>query len=311
LVPKNTGGFRLVLDYRKINTKILFDSYPIPTVEHALEQFNGATIFSVFDLKSAYYQTPLSPKSRPVTAFCTPFDPFEFNKLPMGISVGCQGLSRVVDELFADLKWEYVFNFLDDLVVYSASSEQHVGHVREVLRRLQQFGFTLNSEKMVLGAYEIKYLGHLLSARGVKILPDRVKAIQQYSSPTISRSLRRFCGMVGYYARFIPGYADIVAVLHELKKKGVAFAWREQHQAAFESLKRALSEAPVLQIPDFSKEFVLATDASDLVVSAALQQRVGDGFAPIAYYRRVLTAAEWRYSTYEKVCLTVLFGCEK
>jgi len=216
LIPKNAGRFRMVVNYRKVNMKIIFDSYPIPTIEHALEQFNGATIFSVFDLNSAYYQIPLSAKSRCVTALCTPFGLFEFNKLPMGISVGCQGLSRVVDELFADLKGEYVFNFLDDLVVYSSSAEQHVNHTREVLRRLQQFGFILNSEKMVLGASEIKYLGHLLSAQGVKILPDRVKAIQQYPRPTNLRSLRRFIGMVGFYARFIPCYADIVAMLHEL-----------------------------------------------------------------------------------------------
>ena len=132
--------------------------------------------------------------------------------------MGCQGLNRVVDELFADLKGEYVFNFLDDLV-YPSSAEQHVGHVQEVLRRLQQFGFTLNSEKMVLGASDIKYLGHHLSARGVKILPDRVKEIQQYPRPTNLRSLWRFNGVIGFYARFIRGYTDILAVLNELKRE--------------------------------------------------------------------------------------------
>lgn len=119
LVPKSGGEFRLVVDYRKVNAKIVFDSYPMPTVEQAFEQFGGAAVFTVLDLNSAYYQIPLSRNSRRVTAFCTPFGLFEFNKLPMGISVGCQVLSRVMDELFADLKGRYVFNFLDDLVVYS------------------------------------------------------------------------------------------------------------------------------------------------------------------------------------------------
>jgi hypothetical protein len=141
-----------------------------------------------------------------VTAFCTPFSLFEFNMLPMGISVGCQGLSRVIDELFADLKGEYVFNFLDDLIVYSSLAEKHKAHVREVLSRLQGAGFTLNPEKVTLGAAEITYLGHRLSANGVKILPERISAIQQYPRPSNLRSLRRFTGMVGFYARFIPDY---------------------------------------------------------------------------------------------------------
>jgi len=110
LIDKNSGGSRLVVDYRKVNAKIIFDSYPLPTIDQAFQQFNGAVVFSVLDLNSAYYQTPLSAHSRRVTAFCTPFGLFEFNKLPMGISVGSQGLSRVVDELFADLKGDFVFN---------------------------------------------------------------------------------------------------------------------------------------------------------------------------------------------------------
>jgi hypothetical protein len=161
LVAKPDGGSRLVVDYRKVNARVLFDSYPMPTIEQALDQFAGASVFSVLDLNSAYYQIPLSERSRRITAFCTPFGLFEFNKLPMGISVGSQGLSRVIDDLFADLKGEYLFNFVDDLVVYSPSAEIHVQQLREVLRRLQYAGFTLNPGKVVLGVSEIKYLGHL------------------------------------------------------------------------------------------------------------------------------------------------------
>jgi hypothetical protein len=118
-------------------------------------------------------------------------------------------------------------------------------------------------------------------------------------------------GMVGFYARFIPVYGEVAAVLYGLKKKGVPFVWGEEHQAAFETLKRALCEVPGLQIPDFSKEFVLVTDASDFPLSSVLQQKVNGGSAPISYCSRVLTPAERKYSTYEKECLGVLFGCEK
>jgi hypothetical protein len=137
-----------VVDYRKVNSKVVFDSYPMPTIDQVLDQFGGAAVFSVLDLNSAYYQITLSDRSRRMAAFCTPFGLFEFNKLPMGISVGCQGLSRIIDELFADLKGRFVFNFVDDLVVYSPTLEQHRVHVREVLRRLKGPGFTLNPENV-------------------------------------------------------------------------------------------------------------------------------------------------------------------
>jgi hypothetical protein len=125
----------------------------------------------------------------------------------MGIvNIGCQGLSRVIEELFADLKGKFVFNFLDDLVVYSRSPEEHEEHVHEVLGRLEKAGFTLNPEKKVLGVTQIKYLGHLVSARGIKVLPERVEAIRKYPRPVNLRALRRFLGMVGFYARFILQY---------------------------------------------------------------------------------------------------------
>ena len=115
----------MVVDYRKVNRKICFDSYPFPTLESAFQHFSGATVFSVLDLNSAYYQVPLMSQSRRITAFCTPFGLFEFEKLPMGISVGCQGLSRVVGNLFSDLKGKCVFNYLDDLVIYSPTVTEH------------------------------------------------------------------------------------------------------------------------------------------------------------------------------------------
>jgi hypothetical protein len=183
LVPKNGGGFHLVVYYRKVNAKVVFDSYPMPTTDQAFEQFGGAAVFTVLDLNSAYYQIPLSCKSRRVTAFCMPFGLFEFNKLPMGISVGCQSLSWDMDELFADLRGKFVFNFLDDLAVYSLSAAEHILHVQEVLGRLQTAGFTLNPDKVTFGTVEIKYLGHSLSSRGIRVLPDRVAVIKSYPRP--------------------------------------------------------------------------------------------------------------------------------
>jgi hypothetical protein len=311
LVPKSRGEYRLVVDYRKVNARIKFDCYPLPTIEQAFEQFAGAQVFSVLDLKSAYFQIPLSDRSRRITAFCTPFGLYEFCKLPMGVSVGSQGLSRVVDQLFGDIKGKFVFNFLDDLVVYSKSLAEHTNHVRMVLNKLREAGFTLNPEKVTLAAREIQYLGHLISAEGIRVLPDRIDTIRKFPRPVNLRSVRRFLGMVGFYARFIPNYSRQAEPLHALKRKGAKFVWTPVQESAFEQLKQTLCQAPVLQMPDFSKEFVLSTDASDVAVSAVLQQRVSGHLAPIAFYSRLLSPVERRYSTYEKECLAILMGCEK
>jgi len=155
LLPKSIGGYRMVVDYCKVD-QICFDSYPLPKLVQAFQHFSGTAMFSVMDLNSAYFQIPLTPQSRRITAFCTPFGLYEF----MGSSIDCQGLSHVVDNLFANLKGKYVFNYLDDLVVYLASISEHQEHLREVLGTLQSVGFTLNEEKIVLGTSEIKYLGH-------------------------------------------------------------------------------------------------------------------------------------------------------
>jgi hypothetical protein len=149
LVPKGQGSYRLVVDYRKVNCKVKFDCNPIPTIDQAFEEFAGAKVFSVFDLNSAYFQIPLSVTSRRVTAFCTTLVS-ECCKLPMGISVGNQGLSRVIDHLFGDLKGKFVFNFLDDLIVYSQSLAEHADHVHLVLETARS-GIYLESQKGNLG----------------------------------------------------------------------------------------------------------------------------------------------------------------
>ena len=204
-----------------------------------------------------------------------------------------------------------MFNYLDDLVVYSASIFAYQKHLRKVLGRLRSAGFTFIKEKIVLGATEINYLGHYLSSRGIRVIPDRAEAIKQYLRPRNLRSVRRFLGMVSFYARFIPELSQRAAPLHRLKEKRIQFVWGEEQQASFEILKTALCEAPVLQVPDFKKDFVLVTDASDIAVSAVLNQRVNGQLAPMAFYSKLLGSAESRYSTYEKECLAVVFGCER
>ena len=148
----------------------------------------------------------------------------------MGISISCQGLSRVVGNLFADLKGEYVFNYSGDLVLYSASISEHQEHVRQVLGRLRSAGITLNDEKIVLGASEIKYLGHYLSSRGIRGIPDRVEAIKQYPCPRNLRGVRRFLGKVIFFERFIPEFSQRATPQSRLKGKGIHFVWERSNK---------------------------------------------------------------------------------
>jgi len=189
-------------------------------VEQAFEKFADAKIISVLDLNAAYFQIPLTPRSRRLTAFFASFGLYEFNRLHMGISVGIQALTRVVDEIFADLKGQFVFNYLDDLVVYSCSMDEQSQLLRVVLRRLQETGFTLNPDNVVIAAKENTYLGHLFSARGISVLPERIAAIKAYPRPHNLRALRRFLGMTGFYARFIPNSSKRADILHAVKRRG-------------------------------------------------------------------------------------------
>jgi hypothetical protein len=197
----------MIVDYRLLNKKIVFDAFPMPNVECDFANIAKAKIFSVLDLNSGYYQIPLPTKIRKSTAFCTPFGRYEFNKLPMGISVGFQVLSRVFDCLFGDLKGKFIYNFMDDLVVYSSSFEGHLAHLREIFARLEKAGFTLNQEKLHLAQQEITILGHLVSAQGIRIWPEGVEAIINSPSPKNLKAVRRFLGMAVFYGRFIDRFS--------------------------------------------------------------------------------------------------------
>jgi hypothetical protein len=182
--------------------------------------------------------------------------------------------------------------------------------MRMILNRLQGAGFTLNPE-FNLASREIKYFGHFLSAESIKVLPERAKAIENYPRPQNLQAVRKFLDMVGFYARFISIYSRVAEPLHGLKWEGAKFVWHDEQQGAFESHKETLFQAPVLHIPVFSKEFVQCTDASSLAISTVLHQRVNGEIVPTAYYSRLLTSPEGRYSVCEKECFASLLGFER
>jgi hypothetical protein len=214
--------------------------------------------------------------------------------------------------VFQDLKFDFVYHYLDDVVVYSESFEAHLDHIRLVLDRLRRAGLTVKPEKVVCATGEISILGHLVSPAGVRIDPERTRSIRDFPIPRDIKGISRFIGMVNFYHKFIPRLADMAAPLNALRKKGEKFSWGQPQQQAFEALKQAISQPPVLGMADFAEKFILQTDASGVALGAVLSQERGGVRQPIAYASRTLSAQERKASsTYELECLAVLFGTEK
>jgi hypothetical protein len=233
----------MVIDYRLLNNKVVSDAFPMPSVEHAFANFQRAKVFFGVGTQLRILPYPAVRKEPEGDSICSPFGLFEFTKMPMEISMCCQVLSRVVDSRFGDLKHAYVYNFMNDLLVYSRYMEEHLDHLREVFRRLENAAFTLNRDKVSLALSEIKLLGHSLSSNGMKILPERVEVISQFSTPKNFRALRRFLRKVGFYANFVLDFSQLAEPLHALKGKNAVFVWDGPKREAFERLK-SLSLCP-------------------------------------------------------------------
>lgn len=312
LVPKPNGKSRMVIDYRKLNAKIEIDSVPLPDLHSAFDWFGKAKYFTVFDLNQAYHQIPLKKESRHLTSFCVPWNLYHFCRVPMGLAVGAQTLTRLLDSIFHDVKFKFVYNYLDDLLLYSSTFEEHLEHIEEVLKRLRGAGLTVNPEKVTFAKTEISFLGHLVSARGISIDPARTQGIRDFPPPKDVKGVARFVGMVGFYRRFIPNASELMAPLNALRRKGVKFEWTEEHQMAFEQLKEAIMQPPVLRMPDYNRPFILQTDASSVAIAAVLQQEFDGVRQPIAFASRTLTQAEKKASPiYELECLAIVFGVDR
>lgn len=311
LVKKANGGFRLCVDYRQLNKKVVMDSFPVPSIEHIFQCLKNAKVFSTLDLNSAFYQVELSEESKNITSFVTPEGQFKFHKTPFGLSVSPSALNRLMFDIFADLRYKFVIVFFDDLLIYSPDMDSHLVHVKETLRRLRAANLTVNPKKINFAQSELKFLGHHVSSSGLSMDPDKIEVIKNLSPPKNVKQLHTFIGMVGYYAKFIPNYAKIMAPLNDLRKKNVKYHLSEVHLRSIQTLKEALVSSPVLRFPDFQRDFVLQTDASQSHIGCVLLQEFEDGMHPIQYASRRLTSAETRFSTYEQEALACIWAMEK
>ena len=310
LVRKKDGSLRFCVDYRKLNSVSKGDAFPIPNMGDCLSSLAGSELFSTLDCISGYWQCTMDEDSAEKAAITTHRGLFQPTVLPFGVKGGVAHFSRVMSTLFGALQWKILLIYLDDLLVFSNTFEEHLNRLGVVFDCLLKAGLKLKPSKCSIAQKSLLFLGHVISKSGVAVNPDKVKAISEFPIPQNVEQLRRFLGMAGYYREYIEGYSCIVSPLVQLTKKGEPFAWSILCSQAFEKVKGLLVKAPILAYPDFDNEFVLTTDASNIGLGAVLSQKVKGKEVVISYASRTLSKAEGNYSTTERECLAVVWAVQ-
>lgn len=299
VVKKDDLSWRIVVDYRQLNALAIKGKYPLPIIDELLDELAGAFWFSK--------QIRLAPGEEFKTAFQTHEGHYEFKVMAFGLTGAPATFQSAMNATLAPVLRKFALVFFDDILVYSKTYEEHVSHVHQVLSILRDNQWQVKSSKCAFARQEIAYLGHVISGKGVATDPGKIATIRDRPAPVNVKELRGFLGLAGYYRKFIRNYRIISKPLTNLLRKGIPFVWIQDHVVAFQTLKNSLVSAPVLALPDFNREFVVETDASDGGIGVVLMQ---DGH-PLAFVTRALGPRNQGLSVYEKEYLAILIAIDQ
>ena len=306
LVKKKDGETRFCVDYRKLNEVTKKDSYPLPNLTEMLSCLGGAKWFSVLDLRSGYWQIEMEKTDKEKTAFSIGTGLWQFTVMPFGLSNAVATFQRLMERVLGDLIPRCCMVYVDDIIIYGRTENEGLENLRMVIERLTRAGLTLSEKKCKILQKEVKFLGHVITSAGISMDADKIKSVKEWPIPKCVKELRGFLGLATYYRKFVAGFAEIAEPLNRMLQKEESFEMGVDQIGAMNRLISALTTGPVLKQPDFSKTFILDTDASDVGIGAVLQQVGSSGENVVAYYSKGLSKAERNYCTTRKELLALV-----
>lgn len=315
VAPKKNGDIRACLDARKVNENMIPDHEPLPNIDAILSKIGKAKYLTSFDMQSAFLQLPLSTSSKKYTGFIFDGKTYVFKRVPFGTKNSMAALTRCLNFIFDGKYRDHILVFADDILIASATFEEHLQHLEYVLKKFAEHGITLNQSKFKFCKKELTFLGHkiMVTEEGSnKVYPDpeKLKALEDFPRPTNQRTLKGFIGLALFFSKFRSDFAEVTNPLNELLRKNVRWHWKQEHEEAFLKTK-AMFKDMYLHLPDFNGDLILQTDASDHTISAWLSQRTDNKLGIIGCVSRSLKGAELKYTIIEKELLAIVFGLEK
>jgi ribonuclease HI len=303
-VKKKDGSMRMCIDYRELNKLTVKNRYPLPRIDDLFDQLQGASYFSKIDLRSGYHQLQVHDDDIPKTAFRTRYGHYEFLVMPFGLTNAPAAFMDLMNRVCRPYLDKFVIVFIDDILVYSRSKQDHERHLLTILQVLRDEQLYAKFSKCEFWLRQVQFLGHVVNAQGIQVDPTKIEAIKKWEAPRTPTEVRSFLGLAGYYRRFIGNFSKIALPLTQLTQKTRDFVWGESQEKAFQVLKDKLCSAPVLSLPDGTEDFVVYCDASHQGLGCVLMQR---GKA-IAYASRQLKVHEKNYTTHDLELGAVIFA---
>lgn len=306
LVKKKDGSWRFCIDYRRLNDITVKSKFPMPIVDELLDELAGATLFFKLDLHSGYHQIRMVEADEHKMAFKTHHGQFQFKVMPFGLTNAPSTFQCLMNSIFAPYIRKFILVFMDDILIFSTSLADHLQHLELVFSTLREHQLFVKGSKCTFAQSQLEYLGHIISDKGVATDPAKTAAMHAWPVPTYVTEVRGFLGLTGYYRKFVRNYSILAKPLTTLLQHR-EFQWTPQAQLAFDKLKQAMTETPVLALPNFDKPFCIETDACDSGIFAVLSQ----DSHPVAYMSRALGVNNKKLSVYEKEFLAVMMAVDR